>query len=101
MHDRFGVLPQSVIDLTETVRLRWFAEQLGFEKLKLIGGVMKGYVKVEKNDDYFQSDIFGRVLSYIQQHPQTASFKEHKGKMILTFKRTDAIETALAVLGGI
>lgn len=99
--DRFGVLPQSVIDLTETVRLRWFAEQLGFEKLKLIGGTMKGYVTVEKNDDYFQSDIFGRVLSYIQQNPQTASFKEHKGKMILTFKNTNTLDIALAVLGGV
>ena len=99
--DRFGTLPQSVTDLTETVRLRWFAEQLGFEKLKLTGGIMKGYIKIEKNDDYFQSDLFGRVLAYIQQNPQTASFKEHKGKMILTFKKTSSIEIALGVLGAV
>jgi len=99
--DRFGALPQSVTDLTETVRLRWFAEQLGFEKLKLIGGIMKGYIKVEKNDDYFQSDIFGKVLSYIQQNPQTASFREHKGKMILIFKKTSSLEIALGILSGV
>jgi len=98
--DRFGALPQSVTDLTETVRLRWMAEQLGFEKLKLTGGIMKGYIKVEKNDDYFQSDLFGRVLTHIQQNPQNASFKEHKGKMILTFKNTKSLDIALQVLGG-
>ncbi len=96
--DRFGALPQSVTDLTEMVRLRWLAEQLGFEKIKLTGGTLKGYIKIDKNDDYFQSDIFGRVLAYIQLNAQTASFKEHRGKMILTFKRLPTIEKALEVL---
>ena len=96
--DRFGVLPQTVIDLTESVRMRWEAEKLGFEKLKLTGGLMKGYVTVENNDEYFQSDIFGKVLAYIQQNPATSSFREHRGKMIISFKEISSIEEAVEVM---
>ena len=98
MIDRFGPLPQSFIDLTESVKMRWEAEKLGFEKLKLTGGQMKGYVTVEGNDDYFQSEVFGRVLAYIQQNPARSSFREHRGKMIIAYKNIDSIEEAVEIL---
>ena len=87
-----------MVDLTESVRMRWEAEKLGFEKLKLTGGQMKGYVTVEGNDDYFQSDLFGKVLAYIQQNPARSSFREHRGKMIISFKSIDSIEEAVEIL---
>lgn len=95
--DRFGQMPESVVLLFDTVRLRWQAEKLGFERFALKNMVGKAYVSVS-NDRYFQSDTFGKVLKYIQLNPRVCSFKEHKDKMILTFKNLPTIERALVVL---
>ncbi|MBW8051900.1 MAG: transcription-repair coupling factor [Cytophagales bacterium] len=41
--DRFGPIPGEVKELIETVKLRWKAKELGFEKLILKNETMKGY----------------------------------------------------------
>jgi len=96
--DRFGTLPEVMQALIETVPLRWKAEALGFEKLALKKETLQGYVKVEGNDDYFQSEKFGSILQYIQKHPRSAQFREYKGKMIVTFQNVDSIERASRIL---
>lgn len=85
IQDRFGSLPQEVKELIQTVPLRWEAERLGFEKLILKEGRMKGYVRVENNNSYFQSEVFGLLLSFIQTNSKYCSLKDMKGKMVITF----------------
>ncbi|MFN0050208.1 MAG: transcription-repair coupling factor, partial [Cytophagales bacterium] len=51
--DRFGPLPQEVIDLTETVKLRWIAEKVGFDKLSIKNGLMKCHFAAMSNKEYF------------------------------------------------
>ena len=41
--DRFGPLPPSVQELINSVRLRWYGERLGFEKLTLKGDKLRAY----------------------------------------------------------
>ncbi|MFC2126608.1 transcription-repair coupling factor, partial [Bacteroidota bacterium] len=53
LKDRFGILPESVKDLIETVRLRWMAEKLGFEKLLLKNAMLKGYFTNQNNESYY------------------------------------------------
>jgi len=96
--DRFGKLPDSVISLIASVPLRWEAERLGFERFVLKKGIAKAYVHITNNDKYFQSNIFGSILSYIQSNSRRSSFKEHKDKMILTFKEVGDIQPALELL---
>ncbi|RIJ37369.1 transcription-repair coupling factor [Pontibacter oryzae] len=81
--DRFGPLPEQVQQLVEIVKLRWQAQQLGFEKLTIKKEVMKGYLPSEDNDKYFQSDTFGNILKYVQQHPRRSRLKEAKKKLIV------------------
>ncbi|MEO1655221.1 MAG: TRCF domain-containing protein, partial [Bacteroidota bacterium] len=73
--DRFGPLPDPVKDLIETVRLRWQAEEIGFEKLMLKSQVMKGYFTSE-NEDYFNSENFSKVIDFLQRNPTKARLKE-------------------------
>ena len=87
--DRFGDTPTSVIELINTVRLRWLSERAGFEKLILKGGKLRGYF-VSTNDAYFNSDIFGKVLQFIQAHPRKCKLREKSGKPMLV---VDAAET--------
>ncbi|MBX0333933.1 transcription-repair coupling factor [Pontibacter sp. HSC-14F20] len=81
--DRFGPLPQEVQKLVEIVKLRWQAQQLGFEKLTIKKEVMKGYLPSENNDAYFQSETFGNILKYVQQHSRRSRLKEAKDKLIV------------------
>lgn len=99
--DRFGPIPDTVQDLIETVRLRWMAEKLGFEKLTIKGGRLKGYFVSSDNEVYFKSEAFGNVLSYVQGNPKKCRLKEYKTKLILTVDEVGSVEEAKAILSSI
>ncbi len=96
--DRFGQLPDEVKDLIEMVRLRWVAEKLGFEKLTLKNGSMKGYFVPADNEKYYKSEVFGSILQFIQQNPRKCRLKEAKDKLILIFDEIRSISQAQKIL---
>lgn len=96
--DRFGPVPHEVQDLLKTVRLRWEAEALQFEKLTLKSNTMKGYFVTSQNDEFFQSAKFGQVIDYIKRHPKQISLKDQKGKLILICEDIKSIDQARQVL---
>ncbi|WP_017731001.1 transcription-repair coupling factor [Nafulsella turpanensis] len=98
MRDRFGPLPEPVIDLVETVRLRWLAEKLGFEKLMLKNENMKGYFVSSENEEFFKSETFGQILRYVQMHPRKCRMKEHKKRLILTVEDVLGVEQGMNIL---
>jgi transcription-repair coupling factor (superfamily II helicase) len=98
--DRFGPLPQEVQKLVDIVKLRWQAQQLGFEKLTIKKEVMKGYLPSGNNDAYFQSEIFGNILKYVQQHSRRSRLKEAKDKLIVIVEDIRNIADAREVFEG-
>ncbi len=98
LSDRFGPLPEPVMDLMETVRLRWKAESLGIEKLVLKGKQMKCYLLPSNRDDFYSSDIFGKIMRYAQMHPKVCKIKEHKNRLILTIEGIATIQRSQKVL---
>ncbi|MBO3698772.1 transcription-repair coupling factor [Roseivirga sp. E12] len=96
--DRFGPMPDAVKDLVETVRLRWSAEQLGFEKVVMKNEVMKCYFMPSDNEAYFQSPTFGKILAFVQQHPRKSKMKEYKTRLILTFSEVMSVDEGKALL---
>jgi transcription-repair coupling factor (superfamily II helicase) len=98
MRDRFGPMPEPVKDLVETVRLRWLAEKLGFEKLMLKNENMKAYFVPSDNEAYFKSETFGAVLKYVQSHPRKCRMKEHKKRLILTVEDVLHVEQGKEIL---
>ncbi|MFA0961676.1 transcription-repair coupling factor [Roseivirga sp. BDSF3-8] len=97
--DRFGPLPEPVEDLIKTVRLRWLAEKLGFEKLTIKNGTMRAYFVPSDREDYYKSDVFGRVLQFVQKHSRRCRMKEIKNRLMLVIEDIDNIEQARTVLG--
>lgn len=95
--DRFGSLPVAVEQLINTVRLRWMGEELGFEKISLKNDKLRGYF-VSGKDEYFKSDVFGRILAFVQTHPKKCRVKETGGKPILTVEEITNVEAAIEVL---
>lgn len=94
IEDRFGPIPSVVDDLFETVRLRWLAERLGFEKLTLKNDLMKCYFVPSSRETYYKSDTFGQVLRYIQTQPKYCKIKEIKGRLILNVSGVNSIQKA-------
>ncbi|GAB4398158.1 MAG: transcription-repair coupling factor [Microscillaceae bacterium] len=98
--DRFGPLPLPVQDLIETVKLRWLAEQMGFEKLSLKSETLKGYF-TSRDPSYFNSEKFGKILDYLQKNPQKTRLKEVNQKPIIIFAPVPGIKSAIEILSEI
>ncbi|HEY5917038.1 MAG TPA: TRCF domain-containing protein, partial [Chryseolinea sp.] len=95
--DRFGPLPAQTEELIDTVRLRWLAEKLGFEKLSLKNEKMRAFF-VTNNDNYFNSDIFGSIIAFVQKHPRQYKMKDSSGKAMLVVENVKTVDVAIEVL---
>ena len=97
--DRFGELPIQAVDLLDSVRLKWFAKQLGLEKIVLKQKRMIGYFISNQQSEFYQTKAFTSVLTYVQQNPTTSVIKEKQTKiglrLLITFIKIDSVETAL------
>ncbi|GAA4367364.1 transcription-repair coupling factor [Hymenobacter saemangeumensis] len=99
MVDRFGPLPPEVEQLADIVRLRWQACKLGFEKITLKRDTLKGFLPAsEEHKPYFQGEEFDTILNYVQTHPRTASLKERKEQLIVTFEEVRSLQQAKRVM---
>jgi transcription-repair coupling factor (superfamily II helicase) len=92
--DRFGAIPQSVLELINGVRLRWLGEKLGFEKLSLKGGKVRAYF-ISTNDKYFSTDIFGQILKFVQGRPRQCKMKDSTGKAMLAIESIPTVDAAI------
>ncbi|MBX2968969.1 MAG: transcription-repair coupling factor [Cyclobacteriaceae bacterium] len=97
LRDRFGEFPESVQELINSVRLRWLGERVGFEKLSLKGGKMRGYF-VSNKDEYFNSPMFSNVLKYVQAHPRNCKLREQTGKPLLVVDPVEHVNQAIELL---
>ncbi len=82
MLDRFGPIPSEVEDLFTTVRCRWLAVDIGFEKMTLKDNTLRCYFINRPDSPYFESELFKRVLDYLQTGTNKARLKQ-TGKMFL------------------
>ena len=97
LSDRFGEIPSSVQELINSVRLRWLGEELGFEKISLKGEKFRGYF-VTNNDAYFNSEIFGKILQFVQKHPRQCKMKDQGGKAMLVTENVTSVDLAIELL---
>jgi transcription-repair coupling factor (superfamily II helicase) len=102
LKDRFGELPIQVIDLLNSVRIKWIAKSIGLEKAIMKSGKLVGYFIGDQNSGFYQSPAFTQVLNYVQSNPTICTMKEkqtRKGlRLLLTFENIDSVEKALQVL---
>jgi transcription-repair coupling factor (superfamily II helicase) len=100
MIDRFGAIPKAVEDLFTTVRCRWAAVALGFEKMSLKENTMRCYF-INKNDSpYFESDLFKNILDYLQTGTNKAHLKQVAKNFLLVGNDIKGMEEMLRFLDG-
>ncbi len=98
LRDRFGLIPAPVKELMNTIRLRWLAKEIGFEKLVLKSNKLIGYFILNQNSGYFQSEAFTKVLKYVQHHPKLCKMKENREKLSLSFENIKSVNEAIRAL---
>lgn len=96
--DRFGPVPQQTQELINTIRLRRSARKLGFEKITLKNNIMTATFVTNKESPFYQSDIFSKVLQFIQVHHKAVRMKEVNDKLSLTFGSIDSVSKAIQAL---
>ena len=79
------------------MRLRWLGEQLGFEKLSLKNDKLRAYFITGK-DEYFKSDTFGNILSFVQKHSRQCKMKDSAGKAMLVVENIKTVDAAIDLL---
>lgn len=103
LKDRFGELPDQVVDLLNSVRIKWIAITMGLERVVMKKNRLIGYFVSDQQSAYYQSPEFAKVLKYVQNHSQQVSLKEKQTRnglrLLLTFDRISSIKKALKVLG--
>ncbi len=100
--DRFGEMPVEVIDLLNSVRIKWIATKIGLEKIIMKKGRFIGYFINDQHSRFYQSDYFTKVLKYVQTHPNECKMKEKKTRnglrLLLTFEQIKSVKQALGRL---
>lgn len=100
--DRFGELPTQVVDLFNSVRVKWLATKMGLEKVVMKQGKLIGYFITDQKSGFYQSNGFTKILQYIQSHPGACKMKEKQTRnglrLLLTFENIKTVRQALAVL---
>ena len=85
------------------------AVKLGLEKVIMKHGKLVGYFISNQESDFYKSEVFTKVLQFVQMHPNTCKMKEkqtRKGlRLLLTFesistskKSIDCITTCFGLI---
>ena len=100
--DRFGELPIQVVDLIDSVRIKWIATKLGMEKVIMKQGKLISYFINDQQSSFYQSPNFTKLLKYVQTHPKSCKMKEKQTRnglrLLLTFDNIKSVKKALNAL---
>jgi transcription-repair coupling factor (superfamily II helicase) len=96
--DRFGEIPTPTLALIETMRLRWLAREIGFEKLVLKSGKMIGYFITKEQSPFYQSEKFSHLLDFIKQNPTSGKMYEKEGSLRMSFDQVTTLKKAVHIL---
>jgi transcription-repair coupling factor (superfamily II helicase) len=96
--DRFGAIPRPTAELMNTIRLRWLAKDLGFEKVVLKQQTFVAYFVQNQKSAYYQSESFSRLMQYLAKYPARARMKEKNNKLTLVMDQMRNIDMVVQSL---
>ena len=98
MTDRFGPIPEQVVELLNAIRLQWIAVSLCFEKITLKKNVLRGYFPANPSSGFYESAKFQAIISYVQHNPYGIKLKENKSVLILQLDQIHSLSAAINTL---
>ncbi len=98
MTDRFGELPEAVKDLTDIVRVRRWCMEMGVERLLAKNGRMSMYFVSDQASPFYRSELFSRVLKFVQRQTVPCRFSEKNNKLSLVFGEVPRVEDLVRIV---
>lgn len=98
LEDRFGELPTESEGLLRMIRIRLEAEKLGMEKLIYKNRIVRIQFVSNQESPFYKSQIFGRILQWLQQNSKKAKMEEKQGKLWLVIKKAESLNSILNIL---
>ncbi|HET6996861.1 MAG TPA: TRCF domain-containing protein, partial [Chitinophagaceae bacterium] len=99
--DRFGPIPPQVEDLFVTVKSRKLAVDLGFEKMSLKNNVLRCHFINRPDSPYFESNLFNRVIQYLQAGTNKGRLKQTGRLFLLVVEPINSMEEVHRFLSGL
>ena len=97
LNDRFGTPPKAIHNVCDTLRVRWLAKKIGFERIILKNNSMNTYFPSQPDSPYFNSDVFKNCLDYLKSNFNNCKMIEKNGKLSICIKNIRSIEEALNI----
>ena len=98
MRDRFGKIPDQGEELIRMVTLRRKAQESGIERIYLKGGRMTLFFVDESNKRFYESDTFGRILTFIASTQFRCATRNDNHRYVISVNNIKSVETALAFI---
>ncbi|MEI7979954.1 MAG: TRCF domain-containing protein, partial [Bacteroidota bacterium] len=95
--DRFGPIPEQVIDLIDLIKLRETAKMLGFLKIVLKKKMLIATFPNENNTSYYQSSMFTSMLQFIQYNGNLCKLKQTGKTLQVVFLNISSIESGQSI----
>jgi transcription-repair coupling factor (superfamily II helicase) len=98
MVDRFGKLPDMVQRLTDIVRLRLLAVDLGMERIVFKNKTFICFFVSQHDSAFYSSEVFAHIVEYIKNHPRNCQMKDSTEKLSLTISPVISVSDALKII---
>ncbi len=92
--DRFGPVPKQLAELFNAVRLKWIATKLGMEQLIIKNKHLRCYFISNQESSFYSSDVFSKIMSYVQQHKKGMYLRETEKYLVLNIEGVGSMKTA-------
>jgi transcription-repair coupling factor (superfamily II helicase) len=92
--DRFGPVPKQLAELFNAVRLKWIATKLGMEQLIIKNKHLRCYFISNQESSFYSSDVFSKIMSYVQQHKKGMYLRETEKYLVLNIEDVGSMKTA-------
>ncbi len=92
LHDRFGPLPAQVFALFDTLRIRWYCRELGFERCVLKNGSIKCFFVLNPQSAFYETTFFKKFLAFLANQGDELGIKLKQSKKYLILVKEDIKE---------
>lgn len=98
LKDRFGKYPLPVAGLIEALKLRWKAQTLGLQKIKLKESSMRCYLAAEIHETMEGKTIIDKFFTYVQKYPNRCHVQTVKQILVIAIANIPNVAIANATL---
>ena len=93
--DMFGPVPEEAQELLRTIPLRRKGAEMHLEKISLKNNKLMAYFAPSINSPFYESELFTRVLTFMQKNHPKVQIQEHNQKAVLTIHGVPTVKAAV------